>query len=358
MLKVLIVDDKPAVCSGLRRMIPWTQLGAELIGECSNGQEALDLALEHRPGLVITDVRMPVMDGLELCKRLQEQLPDTALIILSAFHDFSYAQTAIRYGVTDYVLKPIDRPKIEQLIHKIAQVAQTRQIRELYYALLYDAKLKERWAAGIKSGDMSAIETQFESLFIDYPMVAYDVIKDICSKLLVNWFEACREAGLSWEHAGLITPEQVWTQLGSAKSKEDIRGCLRQWLEGVTEWVSGRKNKRTEVVVELLRDIVRHKYQDPDLTIYSIASELKLSPNYVSVVFRQGTGETISAYLTRLRMEHSRHLLKDPAASIQEIARNVGYTDPHYFAKVFKKTEGLTPSQYRNLTLHPGSASV
>lgn len=357
MLKVLIVDDKPVVCSGLRRMIPWTQLGADLIGECSNGQEALESALEHRPGLIITDIRMPVMNGLELCKRLHEQLPDTAIIILSAFHDFSYAQTAIRYGVTDYVLKPIDKPKIEQLIHKIAQVAQSRQIRELYYRLLYDANLKEQWAAAIKRGDMSMIQEQFESMFTEYPMVTYDDIKDICSKLLAIWLEASREAGLPWGHSGL-SQEQAWRQLVTANSKEAMRECVKQWFHGVTEWVHERKNKRSEVVVECLKNIIRQKYQDPALTIYSIASELNLSPNYISVIFRQWTGENISTYLTRLRMEHSRHLLKDPAASIQEVAKHVGYVDPHYFTKVFKKNEGLTPSQYRNLALHPGSASV
>lgn len=351
MLKVLLVDDKPSVCSGLRRLIPWEQLGASVIGECGNGEEALELALKESADVVITDVRMPVMDGLELCKELHARMPDAVLIILSAFHEFSYAQSAIRFGVIDYILKPIDKAKMKQLADKISQIADSRKLRERYYKLLYDSGTKERLAEGLKRGEMEYFDEWIENVFQDAPSADPETVKPICLKLLALLNEASREIGLELEQAGIVS--ELWRQqLGKAGStgqmKEEVGRIYRQ----AVQWVQVRKQARVDSVVECVKTIIQINYADPDLSMNSIANELNFSPNYLSVIFRQWTGETISSFITRLRLERSRQLLGDPAISIQDAARLVGYIDPHYFTKVFKKHEGLTPSQFRNMAIH------
>jgi two-component system response regulator YesN len=354
MLKVLIVDDNPSVYNGLKRIVPWEQLNAEIVGACGNGEEALELALELQPDLIITDVRMPVMDGLELCKHVHDLVPNASLIILSAFQDFSYAQTAIRYGVIDYILKPIDKPKLSELIRKISDISENHDMQERYYTLLYDDSTKEKLEACLKSGKAADLSVYFEYAFKQIESSNFQTTRNICYKFHSILFEALRNIDVSLEPMG-ISQEQSWRRLNQAKTKEEMRNYVRQVCESVIQWIQERKHARSEIVAERVKSILQIKYTDPEFTIYSIAAELNLSPNYISAIFRQNIGDNINAYLTRMRITHARKLLKQTSETVQDISRIVGYSDSHYFAKVFKKSEGFTPSQYRNIALSQGS---
>ena len=105
MLKVLIVDDEVLVKVGLRNIIAWQEHDYEIIGEASNGQQALEIARRTPPDIVLTDIRMPAMDGIELVRCLREEQPQAKIIILTAYKDFEYVQQAMRLGVTEYILK-------------------------------------------------------------------------------------------------------------------------------------------------------------------------------------------------------------------------------------------------------------
>ena len=106
MIKVLVADDEEIVRTSLVDMIPWQELGMVLVGSVRNGLEALDVVSDDPPDIVITDIRMPMMDGLELIEKIKMLSPDTEIIILSGFSEFSYAQKAMSYGVKHYLLKP------------------------------------------------------------------------------------------------------------------------------------------------------------------------------------------------------------------------------------------------------------
>ncbi|WP_438446056.1 response regulator transcription factor [Gorillibacterium sp. sgz5001074] len=122
MYKVMLVDDEMFVRQGLRSLMDWESLGYSVAGEAENGEEALQLIRDIDPDLVITDIRMPVLDGLELIKRVSEEtVHDPSFIIVSGYHDFKYAQQAIRYGVHDYVLKPIDEVELASTLRKLAK---------------------------------------------------------------------------------------------------------------------------------------------------------------------------------------------------------------------------------------------
>jgi two-component system response regulator YesN len=104
---IFLVDDEPIIRKGIMTSIPWQEHGFAVCGEASNGQEALDLIPELHPDLVITDIRMPIMDGLELSTQIRRQYPAIKVLILSGYDDFEYAQKAIRIGVDNYLLKPV-----------------------------------------------------------------------------------------------------------------------------------------------------------------------------------------------------------------------------------------------------------
>ena len=108
-VKNFFVEDEVVIREMIKKMIPWEQYGFELAGEASDGEMALPLILKSKPDLLITDIKMPFMDGLTLCKLVKKELPDIKIVILSGYDDFNYAKQAISIGVEDYLLKPITK---------------------------------------------------------------------------------------------------------------------------------------------------------------------------------------------------------------------------------------------------------
>lgn len=121
MYKVLLVDDEMFVRKGLTQLIDWNALGYAVTEEAENGEEALEIIDRTKPDLVVTDIRMPVLDGLGLIASVREKIKEVPeFIIISGYHDFKYAQQAIRYGVHDYVLKPVDEDELIATLKKLS----------------------------------------------------------------------------------------------------------------------------------------------------------------------------------------------------------------------------------------------
>lgn len=119
MLKVLIVDDEPLVRRGIVLGVDWAAMGCVVVGEAANGEEGLSAVERYSPNLIITDVRMPRMDGIEMMNRLREQGCRAHVIVLTAYSDFSYARSALQFGADDYLLKPFRDRELEAAIDKI-----------------------------------------------------------------------------------------------------------------------------------------------------------------------------------------------------------------------------------------------
>lgn len=159
--RVLLADDEEEIRSGISRKIDWAALGFTLVGEAENGEEALELAEQYRPDVVLTDIKMPFMDGLELCRHLRRILPGARLVVFSGFDDFEYARQAVGMGVSEYILKPINAPELRQVLEKLrGQLDQQRLerrdmetlrrryeeslpvLRELFYTRLLNGQIQ------------------------------------------------------------------------------------------------------------------------------------------------------------------------------------------------------------------------
>lgn len=347
----MVVDDRPAVCEGLRKLIPWEQIGAKIVGQAGDGREALSMALDRHPDVIITDVRMPHMDGLELTREVSEQLPGTHIVILSAYDDFSYAQNALRYGVSEYILKPIDRGKIEQITSIIARFSIDASRQREHYSLLYESKLEHKAGLLLKTTDAAGLESFFREDFPDLADSSYHSVKELCVKMTALFFETLQTMGVSPEHALFVDKEETWRELLACKTKASMKAYTETLYQSAARLLDDRKNSHSEAIVEHLKLYIEKRFDDPELTVYTMATDNGLSANYASVIFRQVTGTNISAYISGLRMAKAKELLAQPQYMINDIAKLVGYADPHYFAKAFKKSESVTPSQYRNLAL-------
>ena len=119
--RILLVDDEEEVRKGIIRKMEWEKLGFEVVGDAENGEEALEKVEQLQPNVVITDIRMPYMDGLALTKRIREKYPSIRILIFSGYDDFEYAQQAIKLHVTEYILKPVNVEELSEILTKVRE---------------------------------------------------------------------------------------------------------------------------------------------------------------------------------------------------------------------------------------------
>ncbi|TLS49118.1 response regulator transcription factor [Paenibacillus antri] len=131
MYQIFIVDDEIAIRTGMKRIIPWEEYGLEICGEASNGLEAFRYITEHQPDLVVCDIRMPVMDGLELIRQAHAKGVRSRFIVLSGHNDFDYVKEAIQYHVENYLLKPVNVDELKQTVRQVTKKLETEQLRHV-----------------------------------------------------------------------------------------------------------------------------------------------------------------------------------------------------------------------------------
>lgn len=132
MLKVFLVEDESIVREGLRDNIPWQQYGYEFVGEASDGEMALPLIQKTKPDVLLTDIKMPFMDGLSLSKLVHQEFPDMKIIIISGYDDFEYARGAILVGAEQYLLKPITRAAMQKVLAELKTKIETEREQKNY----------------------------------------------------------------------------------------------------------------------------------------------------------------------------------------------------------------------------------
>lgn len=142
MYKVMIVDDEKFIRKSIRNRINWEKFGLSVEAEAGNGEEALQMLEEVRPEVILVDIRMPVMDGLEFIAESQKRLPKSCYVIMSAYSDFSYAKKAIQLGVEEYILKPVEEEELEKILNKIIHsLNQAHLMRQVSHAENQDREL-------------------------------------------------------------------------------------------------------------------------------------------------------------------------------------------------------------------------
>lgn len=174
MLHAVIVDDENMICQLILRLVDWEAQGVDVVGIAHNGQDALALAQEKDPDLIITDIRIPVFDGLELISRVQQAGLHARFIVVSGYRHFEYAHSALRYGVTDYLLKPINADELNHALGKLAadilrERSETASRAELTHQVHEnDAKMRRRLLLALAEHRLLASEFNISLLNRDY----------------------------------------------------------------------------------------------------------------------------------------------------------------------------------------------
>ena len=184
MLRVFLVEDETIIRETLRDTVPWTQCGYTFVGEAGDGEMALPLIQQTKPDVLITDIRMPFMDGLALSKLVLQEFPQMKVIILSGYDDFEYAQKAIGLGVERYLLKPITKSTLMTVLEEVREKIRGERAQQNYLAQFhqeaqdYEQYARRRFFERIVAGQLSVqqIYEQAEKLDLDLRAQAYDIV--------------------------------------------------------------------------------------------------------------------------------------------------------------------------------------
>lgn len=527
MIKVVIADDEVHICRLIQALIQWDSLGMELAGVAGNGIEALEMIREKEPDILITDIRMPGCSGLELISQAKDIIPDLQVVIISGYAHFEYAQQAMKYGVGDYILKPIKQDELNNTLSRMAErlkesqsiedrlmiSRQTdqdlRRLRKSLIENLIDGKIQTlssetvsqvyHVAAGrdimyqpieikidqnlriTNDNTERVIYEKTERIFDDalekvctdhvisfrnmsaYGIMLYktdmedsirNVLRDAMHKAeeeasplgsfeftialgrevtdtdkivgsfdelraiagnrltdgtsriytesastshlnrnaMIEYFtseiekrsdtitqaDAERIVGDMRSAAGAVPDAsgfeiyQIVDEAGKAfisrvikgsadkdiaDFERDIDGCssintlFQALFNMMKERISERDKNLENATVRPIREAKKYvcDHFSESVTLEEISGILGFSSSYFSVLFKKETGEGFAKYLTQVRMDEAKRLLRETDIPVSQIAEKVGYQDQKHFTQTFHKTAGINPGEYRKL---------
>ena len=312
MYRVLIADDER-----IERMILYQVLERNLRDRCEivqaeNGREALEVYAREKVQIAILDIEMPGIDGIEAARRIRQADPWCSIIFLTAFDEFAYARQAITVRALDYLLKPCDEKELMLVLEEAIRLAEEhdRQARQ--------SAEGDRQARQPAEGDRQVRQAEGSG----------------------------RQDGLSvgWEGQACLSgrAERRNGQAEGGLGQAGAPGEPRPWGTGAEE-----SGGLTGKVAELAYRYIRENYRR-DISMQDLAGAMNYSEAYFCKLFKQCFNKNFTAYLTEYRVKEAKRLLEQPTINVKEVGKAVGYMDPNYFARVFKRITGQTPTEYRS----------
>ena len=409
MYRLLIVDDEPMIVEGLKAYILTADYPFSAVDTASNGREALEQMEKQPPDMLITDIRMPQLDGIGLLSAVREREWGTKVIVLSGYNDFEYVRSMAVLGIENYLLKPVNEEELYATVSatlKKLDNEQALQMKEQLNADLIRENIINRWLYG-SIGENELIE---RAEFLDFTLEAASyqpcIIRllgtneDKDPALLRRFQELCRQilsrnssCYYARNYAGDIIavycpdetdspedsfsillnqcletvknelPVSPYVLLGScvenywevsASFREAIRGGIHLDSIAAGEAAAAKKeeyNATSPFSLRLAQYVLEH--YDQDLSLKTLAVHFKGNAAYIGQIFKRDMQKSFSDYLKDVRMEKAKELLENSSLSAKDIAVKVGFQNVTYFSTVFKKETGLSPAEYKRAFLPP-----
>ncbi|HAX72085.1 MAG TPA: two-component system response regulator [Firmicutes bacterium] len=404
MLKVLIVDDEQMVRVYIKSMINWEQYGVTIIGTCKNGEEALALIEQTRPDIILTDINMPIMNGIELIEAVKAKNNQIKIVLLSNHDDQELLRQAMKLGADANYLKMMLQPdellsiimKMKKNIEKENKFKTTKSsesetnlvnyvmgrrsflttffrgdiyysekeltayVKKYYifetdlcvYQLYLDNKKQERHLIAVErllNEVFEKVDKEIIHLSNSVTLVLfYSSQKMQPDELAFLWIRAVNQLNTylhcSVELSDAMVISDVKAFIQCAATLSHLRGAkLEKGIEEfISEDVSAKFRKEIRAVIRYI-----HEHYHERITLNILADYVNLNEAYLSRLFKSETGKTLNHYLNEFRIYQAKLLLKEPDLMVKEVAQLVGIKDQLYFNRVFKKFYGSSPSEYK-----------
>jgi two-component system response regulator YesN len=399
MVTALLIDDEPLTTLALRKIIEDHFPAIEILGEMSNGLKAWELIQLKTPDIIISDIRMPHLDGLELMGKVREAALPIKVILVTAYGEFEYARKAIQLGASGYLLKPFIQTELihavfqltleleneighKNQLSKVIPLVEENALKKLLLGRIdstdfqvFQAMVGDRWEYGM----VSVFKLNSSPLTIDIDeIVKISITEEMNCHLLQSGFHGVSFFSKRDEFVIVYTP--------MADNTLFIQGCIQvlmKYIDEAFQYGSCTKeytlNQLSEAYEEasrlaittennlfsshtpntspgqqdlLIAKAVEYckKYYVTDINLQKIADHLNINKDYFCKLFKEKHHINFWDYVTGLRIEHAKKLLESTEERASDIAIQCGYINSSHFGRIFKETVGVTPAEYRRRT--------
>ena len=343
MYRILFIDDDETIEFIISRMKIWENSNFKITRYAKNGMEALSILEKESFDLIITDIRMPIIDGLELLEDMRKRGDKTLLVLASTYSEFEYAKRGLQNGAIDYIIKPITEENLKELfirVEKLLKEKENKNEESKETTLKVSKDRIDKWYNLFIN-----IEETPENLQAKYLKELNNILREekvIFSELL---FEGV------WERIIKVFPWIVKLEnIEFLFNEESFEEEVQEKISSIQEIIKKYKlNKYDSLINKICEIIIKNIGKDKILDI--ISEELELSKDYIGKLFKNKIGITLNEYSTILKMEYGKKLLKTSNKKVYEISEELGYSTVDYFSKLFKNYTNLTPVQYRKKSL-------
>ncbi|SCY94894.1 two-component system, response regulator YesN [Paenibacillus polysaccharolyticus] len=348
--RVLLVDDEPWNRDILRNLGEWDELGLVVCGEAEDGEQAIQMVKTLQPHLIITDMRMPGSDGVELMQTLSSQYPEIKVVVVSGYDDFNYAKHALRYRAADYLLKPVNPDELNATLakcsHELDKAATAPEVWEAYPASFAGEFSLFQQQARLRFNDLNLtslrewfhqLEQKLEQNEVRRPRQLGRAVYELQNIL----DELCVSNGLfDRPEEGLLPPAAA---LGSIRAA--VEWISASYYQALEQLIAQRKYKNKLNLEEVKQYMQQHCMEM--ITLEQLAQIFFVSKEYLSKAFKKEYDVNVTDYVVQLRMTKAKEWVMDDQIPFKHIAEMTGYEDVSYFYRVFKKHFGVSPGEMR-----------
>lgn len=397
MWKLIVADDEPKIRRGLENILNWNDFNIEIVGEAEDGEIALEIIAEKKPDIILLDINMPFLNGLNLLQKLKDINNNSIVIIISGYDDFQYAQKALQFNVFDYILKPVNKKIIEEIILKAVNKLNTMEKENNYFEwinkqlnenrdilkktffsewlnneLSDEDVLKEMEFFNIDIGDniglivikladklnIEIVDKKWNSELLRFAIVNLlnDKFKELDVKFIfdddmkniivvsniVDTFE--------WINIGKQLEVEIYKYLkcNVIIEQANVSGGILKIKDIYLKIINNvnKKRKFSPMVLLAIKYIEENHYLN-DLNINNISEKLEVTSSYLSKLLKKETGLSFIDYVTNVRIKKAMYIMEDPTVKIYDVAELIGYSNQHYFCRAFKKVVGISPTEYK-----------
>jgi two-component system response regulator YesN len=358
-LNVLIADDEKIVRDGLKHYIDWDEYNMQVVATAENGEIALTIIEDQTIDLLITDISMPLIDGMGIINELKDKENVPLVVLISGYSDFKYAQTALRSDIVeDYILKPIDFDKMDSVLVKVSNKITSSQAN-VQFPVLEQEEWKEftRTDATNLMRSQKIIVAKLENGHLDEALEEFDRMldnfksKDRSSKFMSRY---CIELAMSIRELTLDKVESV-TLLANDPVKQimelntviEVIEYIRNIMMKANDELRRIDGESKSVLIHSVLNYLNENYSNSSLSLNMIAENHNVTSSYLSNKFKEEVCINFIKYLNGIRVRKAKELLEDISTKVYMVSSSVGYEDVRYFSRIFRKHTGYTPTEYQ-----------